>query len=105
MYILIFLCLGITFLCLGLTCQVTENRDSPICKALEGRGAPDPDAPAARIPEKVTDCEKNLQSFILVSVQDLPRCKKPSCGGLLRPHVVWFGEGLDEEVATYLTIF
>lgn len=61
--------------------EVTENRDSPICKALEGRGAPDPDAPAARIPEK-----------------DLPRCQKPSCGGLLRPHVVWFGERLDEKV-------
>jgi len=61
--------------------EVTENRDSPICKALEGRGAPDPDAQAARIPEK-----------------DLPRCKKPSCGGLLRPHVVWFGENLDGQV-------
>jgi len=35
--------------------QVTENRDSPICKALEGRGAPNPDAPAVRIPEKVTE--------------------------------------------------
>ena len=34
---------------------MTENRDSPICKALEGRGAPDPDAQAARIPEKVAD--------------------------------------------------
>jgi len=33
--------------------EVTENKDSPICKALEGRGAPDPDAQAARIPEKV----------------------------------------------------
>jgi len=63
--------------------EVTENRDSPICKALEGRGAPDPDAFAARIPEK-----------------DLPRCKKPSCGGLLRPHVVWFGEGLNGRVVT-----
>jgi len=52
--------------------EVTENRDSPICKALEGRGAPDPEAQAARIPEK-----------------DLPRCKQPSCGGLLRPNVVW----------------
>jgi len=61
--------------------QVTENKDSPICKALEGRGAPDPDAQAARIPEK-----------------DLPRCQKPTCGGLLRPHVVWFGENLDEQV-------
>lgn len=26
----------------------------------------------------------------------LPRCKK--CGGLLRPHVVWFGESLDQEI-------
>merc|ERR1712032_1056184 len=60
--------------------EVSENGDSPICKALEGRGAPDPDAQAAKIPEK-----------------DLPRCKKPSCGGLLRPHVVWFGENLDEQ--------
>ena len=65
MYILIFLCLGITFLCLGLTFQVTENRDSPICKALEGRGAPDPDAPAARILEKVTltDSEKSFTYY------------------------------------------
>ena len=27
-----------------------------------------------------------------------PRCQAPGCGGLLRPHVVWFGEGLDENV-------
>lgn len=26
----------------------------------------------------------------------LPRCK--TCGGLLRPHVVWFGESLDQEI-------
>ena len=26
------------------------------------------------------------------------RCKKEGCGGLLRPHVVWFGEGLDPQV-------
>ena len=77
---------------------MTENRDSPICKALEGRGAPDTDAQAAKIPEKVTrDYE---ETFFMVSVQDLPRCKKPSCGGLLRPHVVWFGENLDEQVVT-----
>ena len=56
MYILIFLCLEVSF-------QVTENRDSPICKALEGRGAPDPDAPAARIPEKVTDSEKSFTYY------------------------------------------
>ena len=26
------------------------------------------------------------------------RCTQPGCGGLLRPHVMWFGEGLDPEV-------
>ena len=26
------------------------------------------------------------------------RCQQPGCGGLLRVHVVWFGEGLDPEV-------
>ena len=26
------------------------------------------------------------------------RCKKEGCGELLRPHVVWFGEGLDPQV-------
>jgi NAD-dependent SIR2 family protein deacetylase len=26
------------------------------------------------------------------------RCTKEGCGGLLRPHVVWFGESLDPDV-------
>ena len=26
------------------------------------------------------------------------RCAQPSCGALVRPHVVWFGEGLDRDV-------
>lgn len=26
------------------------------------------------------------------------RCKQPNCGGLARPHVVWFGESLDRGV-------
>ncbi|KAK2148330.1 hypothetical protein LSH36_502g02041 [Paralvinella palmiformis] len=60
---------------------VENNRDSPICPALAGKGAPDKEATDARIPEK-----------------DLPRCKKSGCGGMLRPHVVWFGESLDSEV-------
>ena len=60
-------------------CQ--PNHDSPICEALSGHGAPDPDATAARLP-----------------VSDLPRCQAGNCGGLLRPHVVWFGEQLDEKV-------
>jgi len=61
--------------------NVEVNTDSPICEALRGSGAPDPDTPAARIHEK-----------------DLPRCKKGSCGGLLRPHVIWFGESLNSSV-------
>ncbi|KAF0291964.1 NAD-dependent protein deacylase sirtuin-5, mitochondrial [Amphibalanus amphitrite] len=61
--------------------HVEENRDDPICPALAGTGAPDPNTPSAHIP-----------------VKDLPRCRQPGCGGLLRPHVVWFGENLDAEV-------
>ncbi|KAL5007463.1 hypothetical protein ScPMuIL_016269 [Solemya velum] len=61
--------------------DVTVNKDSPICPALKGKGAPDPSAEDARIP-----------------VDQLPKCKKAGCGGLLRPDVVWFGEGLDPVV-------
>lgn len=60
---------------------VAENYKSPICPALAGKGAPDPDAQDARIP-----------------VENLPRCEESGCGGLLRPHVVWFGENLDPVV-------
>ncbi len=64
--------------CLG--CQkVFVNKDSPICEALAGRGAPEPDARSDPIP-----------------VERLPRCGE--CGGFLRPHIVWFGESLEREV-------
>ncbi|XP_025300051.1 NAD-dependent protein deacylase sirtuin-5, mitochondrial isoform X2 [Canis lupus baileyi] len=70
---------------------VAENYKSPICPALSGKGAPDPEAQDARIP-----------------VEKLPRCEEAGCGGLLRPHVVWFGENLDpailEEVDKELTL-
>ncbi|XP_032197036.1 NAD-dependent protein deacylase sirtuin-5, mitochondrial isoform X4 [Mustela erminea] len=70
---------------------VAENYKSPICAALSGKGAPDPEAQDARIP-----------------VEKLPRCEEAGCGGLLRPHVVWFGENLDpailEEVDRELTL-
>ena len=84
--------------------KVTENKESPICKALEGRGAPDPDAQAARIPEKVFQRKYSYFFGGLQTVhdKDLPRCQKPTCGGLLRPHVVWFGENLDEQVKQVL---
>uniref|UniRef100_A0A914DJ96 NAD-dependent protein deacylase n=1 Tax=Acrobeloides nanus TaxID=290746 RepID=A0A914DJ96_9BILA len=61
-------------------CQAVEvDRNSPICEALRDRGAPDVDAVATRIP-----------------TEQLPRCSK--CSGLLRPHVVWFGEQLYPDV-------
>ncbi|TNF32237.1 MAG: NAD-dependent deacylase [Deltaproteobacteria bacterium] len=56
---------------------VTPNRDVPITPAYEGAGDPDPHAHARRF-----------------TADDLPRC---ACSGILRPHVVWFGESLAEE--------
>ncbi|XP_034387659.1 NAD-dependent protein deacylase sirtuin-5, mitochondrial isoform X2 [Cyclopterus lumpus] len=58
-----------------------DNSKSPICAALEGKGAPDPDTGDAQIP-----------------VQQLPRCEHKGCHGLLRPAVVWFGETLDSDI-------
>ncbi|MCC6557901.1 MAG: NAD-dependent deacylase [Polyangiaceae bacterium] len=55
--------------------EVTENRDVPITPAFAGSGSPDPDADARRF-----------------GGAELPHCH---CGGVLRPHVVWFGEALD----------
>ncbi|KAM9795771.1 NAD-dependent protein deacylase sirtuin-5, mitochondrial [Syngnathus typhle] len=56
------------------------NYKSPVCAALEGKGAPEPGTHDAQIP-----------------VQDLPRCEQAGCSGLLRPAVVWFGEALDSD--------
>ena len=44
------------------------------------------------IPEHCLNCRKTTPHE---STDDLaPLC--PSCGGRLRPHIVWFGEALDE---------
>uniref|UniRef100_A0A3Q3X8S9 NAD-dependent protein deacylase sirtuin-5, mitochondrial n=1 Tax=Mola mola TaxID=94237 RepID=A0A3Q3X8S9_MOLML len=59
------------------------NYKSPICAALKGKGAPDPDREDANIP-----------------VLQLPRCDQAGCKGLLRPAVVWFGESLDSDIIT-----
>lgn len=61
----------------------SANHKSPICAALEGKGAPDPNTDDAQIP-----------------VHDLPRCEEAGCRGLLRPAVVWFGETLDADILT-----
>ncbi|XP_056148858.1 NAD-dependent protein deacylase sirtuin-5, mitochondrial-like [Lampris incognitus] len=63
--------------------NVGTNLQSPICAALEGKGAPDPDTPDVQIP-----------------VDKLPRCQESDCEGLLRPNVVFFGETLDSHVLT-----
>uniref|UniRef100_H2MC33 NAD-dependent protein deacylase sirtuin-5, mitochondrial n=1 Tax=Oryzias latipes TaxID=8090 RepID=H2MC33_ORYLA len=65
-----------------LSCGHEEaNHKSPICPALKDKGAPDPNTHDAQIP-----------------VEQLPRCERAGCGGLLRPAVVWFGESLDADV-------
>jgi len=61
--------------------SVAVNNASPICSSLSGLGSPDPSTKGANIP-----------------VERLPRCSELSCGGLLRPHVVWFGESLESRV-------
>ncbi|KAJ0032594.1 hypothetical protein NQD34_002675 [Periophthalmus magnuspinnatus] len=67
-----------------LTCgHEANNYKSPICAALEGKGAPDPHTQDAQIP-----------------VDQLPRCEHKGCHGLLRPAVVWFGETLDSRILT-----
>ncbi|XP_009271994.2 PREDICTED: NAD-dependent protein deacylase sirtuin-5, mitochondrial [Aptenodytes forsteri] len=63
--------------------NVAANYKSPICPALAGKGAPDPETEDATIP-----------------VEDLPQCEEDGCNGLLRPHVVWFGETLDPDILT-----
>lgn len=41
--------------------------------------------------------------------EDLPKCAKEDCNGLLRPHIVWFGENLDdyilEQACEYFPIY
>jgi NAD-dependent deacetylase sirtuin 5 len=62
--------------CLGCG-EVTPNRNIPITPAYEGSGSPDPETRARHFLER-----------------DLPHCH---CGGVLRPHVVWFGEALESK--------
>lgn len=61
--------------------DVLANVDSPICEALANKGSPDIKDAHSDIPEKL-----------------LPHCNKPRCSGLLRPHIVWFGESLEPSV-------
>lgn len=41
------------------------------------------------------ECKKIFENRD-VPIKILPKCE--ACGGLLRPHVVWFGESLDEKI-------
>jgi len=55
--------------------HVSDNHDIPIVPSLKDKGDPD------------------TQEQAPISVDLLPRCG--NCGGLLRPHVVWYGEGME----------
>lgn len=63
-----------------------------VFQALANRGAPDANVVGSDIP-----------------VKSLPHCKKTNCNGLLRPHIVWFGESLEsavlEKAGKYIFIF
>ncbi|KAF7411507.1 hypothetical protein HZH66_000403 [Vespula vulgaris] len=61
--------------------NISINENIPICAALDGKGAPDPNITSSTIP-----------------IEELPRCENVNCNGLLRPDIVWFGENLDESV-------
>lgn len=43
---------------------------------------------------RAPDLEKDLPE---IPQEQLPRCKKADCNGLLRPYIVWFGENLHED--------
>ncbi|KAE8748713.1 hypothetical protein FOCC_FOCC004516, partial [Frankliniella occidentalis] len=62
--------------------EVRVNSDSPICEALRGRGLPKIEGPSPPS----------------IPTEELPRCQNGGCKGLLRPHIVWFGEGLERTV-------
>ncbi|UJR38633.1 hypothetical protein I4U23_031298 [Adineta vaga] len=57
---------------------IEENNSSPICESLRNRESSDVD---------------NKDD---IDEKDLPRCRK--CHGLLRPHIVWFGEQIWSDV-------
>ncbi|XP_047528854.1 NAD-dependent protein deacylase-like [Vanessa atalanta] len=61
--------------------EVLANTDIPICEALANRGAPDANIVGSDIP-----------------IKSLPHCKKENCSGLLRPHIIWFGESLEPAI-------
>ncbi|KAJ1309759.1 hypothetical protein OPQ81_006525 [Rhizoctonia solani] len=63
----------------------TPDARSPICPALAGtelRTEAIMDDAGKRVPE------------VEISPEDLPKCERDGCGGLLRPGVVWFGESI-----------
>ncbi|KAL7304541.1 hypothetical protein TKK_0003327 [Trichogramma kaykai] len=63
-------------------CKKKEtNHGIPICPALAGDISAEPNFVSSNIP-----------------LDELPRCSVQSCKGLLRPDIVWFGEGLDSHI-------
>ncbi len=90
----------------AVTTLVTQNVDSLHHRAAtEAAGTADP-SPAYPIAvhgaihrDRCSACSEvtdGVAEVDVASVETLPRCE--TCGGLLRPDVVWFGETLDPEV-------
>ncbi|XP_012277752.1 NAD-dependent protein deacylase sirtuin-5, mitochondrial isoform X2 [Orussus abietinus] len=61
--------------------EVLVNETVPICPALALSGD-------CNFKEKPPSIPK----------EDLPKCEHEGCRGLLRPHIVWFGENLDQSI-------
>jgi len=92
----------------GRTTLVTQNVDglhheAARLEAQERGTSPDPAYPlevhGAIHRDRCSSCETHDERpgpVDTTSVETLPRC--PSCGALMRPDVVWFGESLDPDV-------
>ncbi|KAH7096515.1 DHS-like NAD/FAD-binding domain-containing protein, partial [Auriculariales sp. MPI-PUGE-AT-0066] len=69
-----------------LSCGDTRfNTASPLCPALGGT-------------ELNFDAQSDVQPEVDIPLNELPRCDKDGCGGLLRPGVVWFGEDIPPDL-------
>lgn len=65
--------------------HVSNNHDIPIVPSLRDRGI--------HADHSLKYSDPNGHEQAPISLDLLPRCEK--CSGLLRPHIVWYGEGME----------
>ncbi|TRY65022.1 hypothetical protein DNTS_033522, partial [Danionella cerebrum] len=93
--------------------HVETNHRSPVCPSLEGKGRVETPAhsrddlqhqlqPRPVWWRTFTMCFLSfpLDLLTLTLVMRSFLCSQKSCDGLLRPHVIWFGETLDSQILT-----